>query len=212
MSDPTNPPQIPQQLPPGAFAPPPPPRSGIPGWVIALIVAGGAVGACIVGAIVIIGILTLLGGRVSEVFSTIESDLDMAAVVGPIDRSTALPVGDEATLGDLRISVVSAAPLSDVSAQAAGHVVWVVEATFTNRARSGARTISRASSAIHDDTAAIYPYSYIAESAAGGEQPRASIRAGERVQMRLFYEVPGDAGQLYWAYHTDEGAVVFTIE
>lgn len=73
--------QPPGQQPPPPYPPPPAPPSGSGEggsgkWiVIGLASCGGVALLCIVGTIVVIGVLTLLGKKVSAVFSEIDSGL-----------------------------------------------------------------------------------------------------------------------------------------
>src|SRR3954451_9477710 len=127
----------PSQLPPNSQPPPPQParRSGMPGWAIALL-AGCALllVLCVIGAIVSIGVLTLLGGKVSQVFSQIESGLKEGTPT-PINRQSALPIGSAAELSDLRITVTGAHPLAGGAGApppASGKQYWAVEVTFEN--------------------------------------------------------------------------------
>src|ERR671923_2115045 len=152
--------QQPYQPPPGFQPPPPERRSGLPGWAIALIVGGALVIVlCFVVAIVSIGVLTLLGGRVSAVFSEIESGLEEFATPTPLDTGDALSIGDTADLPDMRITITDARPLSDLPGArqpAPGQEYWAVEVTFENTSDRPV-TLSAFSSSVQDTAGETYP-------------------------------------------------------
>src|SRR5512145_2156596 len=123
------------QIPPG-YQPPPLPRSGLPGWAIALIVGVSLIVVlCIAGSIVSIGMLTLLGGQVSAVFSQIESDLETISTTTPVEIGEAYALGDSANLPNLRITVIDSLPLTEVPDSLkpqAGNQYCAVEVEFEN--------------------------------------------------------------------------------
>src|SRR5262245_23635668 len=88
---PNQPAPAPYQLPPDYR--PPAPRSGLPGWAIALIIGGVLIVVlCVAGFIGTISLLTLLGSRVSQVFSQINSGL-VVPTSGPVNTADALAIG-----------------------------------------------------------------------------------------------------------------------
>lgn len=210
----------PYQLPPN-YQPPPPqpaPRSGMPAWAIALI-AGCALllVLCVIGAIVSIGVLTLLGSKVSQVFSQIESGLEEGTPT-PINRQSALPIGSAAELPDLRITVTSAHPLAGGAGApppASGKQYWAVEVTFENTSSDPA-TLSVFSSSVRDAAGASYPYSIVAQRASPdpGFRVVESLRPGATASGTLFYELPQDASALFWSYEDVNGGeqVAFKIK
>jgi Domain of unknown function (DUF4352) len=205
MADPnqTQPPYQPYQLPPNTQ--PTPPHSGLPGWVIALIVGGVLlIFLCIGVAVVSIGALTLLGGRVSSVFSSINSGL---VPVGPLDATSAPPtealaISDTATLAALRITVTSAHPLTELREghqPTFGNQYWVVDATFENTSDQ-AVALSVFSSLVQDADGQSYPYSIDpALPVVSTLQPETTVSG------LLFYMVPQDAHELFWIYNDVAG-------
>lgn len=212
MADPNQPqqPYPPPSYPPGYSPPgypPPPQRSGLPGWAIALIVGGVLlVFVCIGVGVVTIGALTLLGNRVSAVFSQIDSDIAEPPPLEetPGDVSGALAIGDKATLPSLRITVTDARPITDprgATPPTRGNEYWVVEATFEN-ASEDPITLSAFSSSVQDDQEKSYPYS-IAGQRASPDPPLpvvTPLQPGKSVSGLLIYSVPQDASELFWIY------------
>jgi hypothetical protein len=216
-SDRSDQPGYPWQQP---YQPPPPPqRTGLPGWAIALIAGGALVCVlCFVGGVAIISALTLLGGRVSEVFSEIESGLATPIPGAPIDTAGALPIGEAAELPALRITVAGAHPLTDVRETRRpppGRQYWVVDVTFENMS-SRPITLSAFSSSIQDATGTTYRYSIAAQRASSdpGLQVVETVRPGATVSGLLFYEVPEDTTELFWLYEDliGGGQAVFKIK
>jgi hypothetical protein len=216
-SDRSDQPGYPWQQP---YQPPPSPhRTGLPGWAIALIAGGALVCTlCVVGTIAAIGALTLLGGRVSEVFSEIESGLATPAPGTPIDTARALPIGEAAELPALHITVAAAHPLTDVRTARRpplGRQYWVVEVAFENTS-SRPITLSAFSSSIQDAAGNVYRYSSAAQRASPdpGLQVVETLRPGATISGLLFYEVPEDASELFFFYEDliGGGQAVFKIK
>ena len=225
MADPNQPQPQPQpepqpyQLPPN-YQPPPERRSGLPGWAIALIVAGVLLCVlCIVGAVVSIGVLTLLGGRVSQVFSTINSGLEPVPVsTTPVDTSGALAVGESANLPDLRITVTDAHAITDLRGArppTPGNQYYAVDVTFENTSDRSV-TLSVFSSSIQDDEGQEYDYNSAARRASPdpGLPVVETIQPGKSASGILFYMVPESAHDLFWVYKdvTNGGEAVFKIK
>jgi hypothetical protein len=216
MADP-NQPQPPYQFPPNT----PPPRTGLPGWAIALIVGGVLlVFLCIGVAVVSIGALTLLGGRVSQVFSTINSGLiNEGPLEGtPVSPSGALAIGDSAALPALRITVTSAHPLTELREghqPTSGNEYWVVEATFENTSDKPL-ALSVFSSSAQDAEGHAYAYSLAAQRASTDPAlPVVStLQPDTTVSGLLFYMVPQDANALFWRYNdvAGGGQAIFTLK
>jgi Flp pilus assembly pilin Flp len=207
MADPNQP--QPYQLPPNY---PPPQRTGLPGWAIALIVGGVLlVFLCIGVAVVSIGALTLLGGRVSQVFSTINSDLIREGQLAstPTDTAGALAIGETATLPQLLITVGDAHPLTDLRGArppTAGNEYWAVEVTFENTSDQPL-ALSVFSSSVQDAEGKVYPYSIPAQRASPdpGLPVVVSLQPGKTASGILFYMVPQDARELFWLYRDVAG-------
>jgi|GEM_PF-3140813 len=212
MADP-NQPQPPYQLPPNMQpVPPPPQHSGLPGWAIALIVGGVLlVFLCIGVAVVSIGALTLLGGRVSQVFSTINSELinEGQLEATPAPPTGALAIGDSATLPALLITVTSAHPLTELREghqPTSGNEYWVVEATFENTSDKPL-ALSVFSSLAQDADGHTYPYSLAAQRASPDPALPVvtTLQPDTTVSGLLFYMVPQDAHELFWVYNDVAG-------
>ena len=85
--------------PPGSA--PTPPRKGMPVWLIVLISLGGLAAVLCVAAIAIISGLAFLGGKTSQVFSSVNSSLDVAT--GPTTASSRrTPVSNPADVAPTR--------------------------------------------------------------------------------------------------------------
>lgn len=223
---PNQPYQAPYQPPPGFQPPPPERRSGLPTWAIALIVGGVLVIVlCFAVAIVSVGVLTLLGSRVSQVFSSINSEISVAPIpvipgasTTPIESGSALSLGDSANLPGLRVSVTGARPLTDVGGArppAPGKQYWAVEVTFENTSSRPA-TLSAFTSAVRDAAGATYPYSIAGQRASPDPGLRVveTLRPDTTISGTLFYELPEDSGELFWMYEdvSGGGQAVFKIK
>ena len=209
MADPNQP--QPYQLPP-EYRPPATPRGGLPTWAIILIVAGALLTVmCVVGAIVSIGVLTLLGSRVSQVFSEINSGLEEQQPPAPpvVDTSAAVPIGDAVALPDLRITVTDAHPLTKIREgrePAPGEQYWAVEVTFENTS-DRSLTLSAFSSSLQDEAGTEYIYSTPAQRASPdpGLPVVQPLQPGKSASGTLFYMVPEDARTLFWVYNNVGG-------
>jgi hypothetical protein len=197
---PNQPTPAPYQLPPDYR--PPAPRSGLPGWAIALIIAGVVIVVlCVAGFIGAVGVLTLLGSRVSSVFSQINSGL-VVPTSAPLSVEDALAIGQTAELSSLRITVTAAHPLAGnrgTSRPRPGYEYWAVEARFENTSRRPL-TLSTFTTSVQDAAGKVYRYNSAAQRASPdpGLPIVSSVRPGEKVQGLLFYEVPADASSLFW--------------
>lgn len=209
-SEPGQPWQPSYQLPPGNQSPPQ--RSGKVGWVIGLLVGGVfLIGACVVIAIVSIGILTLLGGRVSQVFTDVETGIEEIATSTPNtspDFDSARAIGKVARLGDLRITVTDAKRLTDIRADRqppSGKEYWAVDVLFENR-DSEATTISVFTSSIQDTDGNVYPYSLAAQHASPdpGLPAVLSLPPDATISGTLFYEIAEDMPERFWVYTHEE--------
>lgn len=205
MSDP-NQPYEPYHLPPGQFGPLRQ-RTGLPGWAIALI-AGGVLATCLCVAIPIvsIGLLTLRGQRVSQVFSRIDTGLQSTETTTaiPIDTGKVVAIGQPARTHDLNITVTSAMPLTgikDALKPPLGHEYYAVAITFENVAAEPV-TLSAFTSSIQDNAGVAYSYSFAGERASSrpGFGAVQSLNPGHTFSGLLFYEVPQDATELFWTY------------
>jgi hypothetical protein len=211
---PNQPAPAPYQLPPDYR--PPAPRSGLPGWAIALIIAGVVIVVlCVAGFIGTIGVLTLLGTRVSQVFSTINSGL-VVPTSAPARTEDALAIGQTAELSDLSITVVAAHPLASnrgPSRPRPGNEYWAVEVTFENTSRR-VLTLSVFTTSVQDAAGKVYRYSSVAQRASPdpGLPLASSVRPGQKVQGLLFYEVPASASALFWLDQEFGEQAIFKIK
>ncbi len=210
MSNPTPPeqPGQPYQLPPNYQPPPPEKRSGIPTWVwVVLAAVGGSALLCVILAIVVVGFLTVLGSRVSEVFSEINTGLvegvDANPTPFPVEAAAALSLGDTATVADLRVTVTDAYATSEVAglmAPFAGNQYWVIEATFENTSDINFAWLGPYDTWLQDGAGNSYEYYW---EAAGDENFFGTgeiVDPGQTVSGTFVYEVPEEAGELVWIY------------
>lgn len=197
----------------------PPQRSGMPTWAIVLLVGAGLLlVTCVLVAIVTIGFLTLLGGRVSQVFSEINSGLEQVPVEVPVDTGSALGIGETAEQSDFRITVLDAQPLTTLSGgrkPIEGYEYWAVEVEFENISEDVA-TLSAFVTSVQDDAGVSYPYSTVAQRASPNPGLRVVevVRPSETARGLLFYEVPQAAPMLFWVYRDASTGVpvVFAIK
>lgn len=180
-------------------------RSGLPGWAIALIVAGVCfICLCTGLSVAGIGALSLLGAQTSEVFSEIESGLAEVPIAEPVDTSGAVALGDTATLRDLHITVIDATSFTSTNTvyiPDPGNEYWSVDVVFENISGKVIQ-LGVFTSSVQDVSGNVYTYSFLAQESASETalnvvQP---LRPGTSVSGYLFYEVPQDTSELFWIY------------
>lgn len=204
---PDQPGQSPFQVPPD-YQPPPPPRSGMPTWLWVVIIGGGAsVLLCVIVAVVGIGILTMLGSQVSEVFSEINSGL----VAGPVSVPTSITInpasanalGDTAALADLNVTLDNAYSVTTVEGlmdPLTDYKYWIVEVSFENTSASRTTWIGPFDTSVQDDAENTYDYYWEAVDNEEFLGTGGSLDPGESLSGKLIYEVPEDTSALYWIY------------
>jgi hypothetical protein len=206
MSQPTYTPQ-PGNVPPPY--PPPPSNSNRTLWIILGSVLGGGFLLLICVAVVVIGVLSTLGARVSTVFSEIEAGLASPAAVSytdPIDASAAIAPGETARVGDFDVVVRNAwvAQGNEYLEPAPGYKYRAVEFTITNR---GTRAVNASDAVLYswvqDADGETYECCiFDADDAVSIIEPLGSGETGTTVEV---YEVPEGAQELYFVYeHFDD--------
>ncbi len=210
MSTPNPPeqPGQPYQLPPDYQPSPPEKRSGIPSWVwIVLAAVGGSIFLCVIIAIVVVGFLSLLGSRVSEVFSEIETGLvagvDENPTPFPADPAEVFSLGDTATVADLRVTVTDAYTTADIEglmAPLTGNEYWVIEAAFENSSDINFAWIGPYDTWLQDTLGNSYEYYWEAADHTDFFGSGEIVETGQTVSGTFVYELPEDAGELFWIY------------
>ena len=208
---------------PGQFTPPGEKKSGLPGWAIALIaVIGGLVVLCAVAAVVGIGMLTMLGSRVSEVFTTIETQMDdLPADAGttsaPLGTTDARPIGERATTGGMEFVVLRAGPLETDSSTLPpdkGMIYYSVEIEARNTSGDVA-ILSAFNSQMQDDSENIYAVSLFGQSstAISSDELFQTLEKGVSATVTYVYEVPSETTSLFWVYqNSSEDYVVYKVK
>lgn len=195
----------PYQGSPPYYSPEPEQRRGLPGWAWALIIGGGGVTllACVLIPIVVIGGLTLLGQRVSSVFSEIETGLVELPEAMPANTADALPLGTDATLTNLRVTITDARPAAEISGLMApllGNEYWLVDVTFENISSDQELWIEPYDSWMQDAADVRYDYYWEAPKVDDVFTQYEPLQPGATMTGTLVYEVAQDQGELFWIY------------
>lgn len=193
-------------LPPGA--PAPPSNSNRTLWIVLGSCLGGGLLLTICAVILVVGSLTILGRRVSTVFNQINSGLArensngfVLPTAAPVDVSESIAVGTSGRSGDLELQVndTSTQPDDSAAQPSPGNEFRVVTVQATNRGTQPLELQDRlllswvqaGSERSYDCCVfALMPNFNFAEQ----------LAPGATAETRLVFEVPSDAGTLYWVY------------
>lgn len=208
MSQPSYTPQ-PGNIPPSY--PPPPSNSNRTLWIVLGSVLGGGFLLLICVGVVVIGVLTTLGARVSTVFNDIEAGLASPAAVSladPIEAGDAIAPGEAARVGDFDVVVRRSwvAEGNDYVAPAPGNEFRAVEYTITNRSD---QEVSASDAMVYSWMQATDGELYSccvfgADDAISILEPLGRGETGTTVEV---YEVPQGAQELYFVYESFEDDV-----
>ena len=167
---------------------------------------GGALLVLICGAVLVIGGATLVGRRVSSVFTQLNSGLAnpnglLLPTAGPIDTSAAVAVGTLVRVGGLELVVNSSATQSgDESAQpTAGNTFLSVDLKVTNRGpQTNALHSTLVLARIQDDRERTFNCCVFGLMNGLGDM--SELESGASTSLTLVYEVPEDSDTLFWVY------------
>lgn len=202
--------------PSGQFTPPTEKKSGLPGWAIALIaVIGGLVVLCVVVAVIGVGMMSMLGSRVDQVFTQIETEMDelpsttTGTSSAPLSITDAQPIGQRTELDGLEFVVLGARPLEADNSSLppdAGMTYYTVEIEVRN-ASADIGILSAFSTQMQSDGEDVYGVSLFGQSNAdvSSDELLQTIEKGTSTTVSYVYEVPTDATNLYWMYQDTNG-------
>ncbi|MDP9311880.1 MAG: hypothetical protein M3R24_13525 [Chloroflexota bacterium] len=208
-----------QPNPPSGTAPfqphnvPAPPTSNRKLWVILGSVVGGGCLVMVCGAIILIGVLSLLGRRVESTFEQINSGLEQTAAAPP----TPLPVGARSTGGvDRTLSQSIAVIVADLEFEQgtsmvkpeASHEFLIITYKTTGGTRADVTRLLnniKASTRIMDDTG--QTFACCADDLMHAKQLDQPVFNTNGSVFKVAYEVPTNAQALFWVESNQSGAI-----
>lgn len=210
------------QLPPTSPAPAPQSGSNRTLWIVLGSCLGGGLLLTICAAIIIIGSLTIIGRRVSSVFTQINSGLEIPDPDGfvlptaePVDVGQALAIGAPARSGELELTVSGSSIERSTSAvrASAGNEFRAVDVQITNRGAEEANLgDDLLFSWVQDD--AERSYDCCVFGLMDDASSDVTLAPGASATLRLVFELPRSADALYWVYsdeQAEDGALVFKL-